>query len=200
MRWLCWFVALATAIVGADLHAQSERFVFALTREGQVYGIDYFDVAKFMGIPYAAPPIGPARWRAPTKAPAHDDILAANKFGPPCPQSPEQLYEARTRTAEDCLTINIFTPAKMDERLPVMVWIHGGGLVSGTGGDPLYDGTELARDGVVVVPFNYRLGALGWLGSGTLSGDDAQDGLGNYGMKDQIAALLWVRDNISAFG
>jgi para-nitrobenzyl esterase len=185
---------------GSDLHAQGERFVFALTQEGQVYGIADFDVAKFMGIPYAAPPIGPARWRAPAKAPPRTEIFAANRFGPSCPQNSEQVFEAPIRTAEACLTINIFSPARMDARLPVMVWIHGGGLVSGTGGDPLYDGSALAREGVVVVTFNYRLGALGWLGSRILSGDDGEGGIGNYGMKDQIAALRWIRDNISAFG
>ena len=203
MRRLCWFLAFATGaflMFGTDLHAQGERFVFALTREGQAYGIAYFDVAKFMGIPYAAPPIGPARWRAPTKAPQRAEIFAANKFGPSCPQASEQTFEAAIRNSEDCLTINIFTPARMDETLPVMVWIHGGGLISGTGGDPLYDGSTLARDGVVVVTFNYRLGALGWLGSGILSEDDEADGIGNYGMKDQIAALRWVHDNVSAFG
>jgi para-nitrobenzyl esterase len=203
MRRLCWFLAFATGALlmfGSDLHAQGERFVFALTREGQVYGIADFDVAKFMGIPYAAPPIGSARWRPPAKAPQRADIFAANKFGPSCPQASEQTFEAPIRSSEDCLTINIFTPARMDERLPVMVWIHGGGLIFGTAGDPLYDGSTLARDGVVVVTFNYRLGALGWLGSGILSGDDEEDGIGNYGMKDQIAALRWVHDNIGAFG
>src|ERR1700751_6102044 len=203
MRRLCWFLTFATGALlmfGSDLHAQGEWFVFALTREGQVYGIADFDVAKFMGIPYAAPPIGSARWRPPAKAPQRADIFAANKFGPSCPQASEQTFEAPIRSSEDCLTINIFTPARMDERLPVMVWIHGGGLIFGTAGDPLYDGTTLARDGVVVVTFNYRLGALGGLGSGILSGDDEEGGIGNYGMKDQIAALRWVHDNIGAFG
>src|SRR6516225_191086 len=202
MRRLCWFLAFASGALlmfGSDLHAQGERFVFALTQEGQVYGIADFDVAKFMGIPYAAPPIGSARWRAPTKAPQRAEIFAADRFGPSCPQASERTFEAPIRNSEDCLTINIFTPARMDERLPVMVWIHGGGLIAGTGRDPLYDGSALARDGVVVVTFNYRLGALGWLGSGILSKDDEEDGIGNYGMKDQIAALRWVHDNISAF-
>jgi para-nitrobenzyl esterase len=204
MRWLlCRLLAFATGallMLGAGLHAQGERFVFALTREGQVYGIADFDIAKFMGIPYAAPPIGQARWRTPTSAPERTEILAANKFGPSCPQAPGQIFQPPIPNSEDCLTINIFTPARMDERLPVMVWIHGGGLSSGTAADPLYDGSALARDGVVLVTFNYRLGALGWLGSGILSGDEAGDGIGNYGMKDQIAALHWVHDNISAFG
>ena len=199
---LYWFLVFASGVLSmcSDLHAQGERFVFALTREGQVYGIADFDIAKFMGIPYAAPPIGSARWRAPTKAPQRAEILAANKFGPACPQVSEQTFEASARNSEDCLSVNIFTPARMDERLPVMVWIHGGGLSSGTATDPLYDGSALARDGVVLVTFNYRLGALGWLGSGILSGDEKEDGIGNYGMKDQIAALRWVHDNISAFG
>jgi para-nitrobenzyl esterase len=203
MRRFCWFLAFATGALwmfGSDLHALGERFVFALTREGQVYGIADTDIAKFMGIPYAAPPIGSARWRAPAKAPQRADIFAANKFGPSCPQASEQAFGAPIRNSEGCLSINIFTPARMDERLPVMVWIHGGGLIAGTGADPLYDGSALARDGAVVVTFNYRLGALGWLGSRILSGDDEEDGVGNYGMKDQIAALRWVHDNISAFG
>jgi para-nitrobenzyl esterase len=194
----CWFLAFATGAVltfGANLHAQGERFVFALTQEGQVLGIADNDIAKFMGIPYAAPPIGPARWRAPAKPAQRADILNANKFGPSCPQA-----DAPTRESEDCLTINIFTPARMDERLPVMVWIHGGGLVSGTAADPLYDGSALAREGIAVVTFNYRLGALGWLAGKQLSRDDEEDGIGNYGMKDQIAALRWVHDNINAFG
>ena len=151
-----------------------------------------------MGIPYAAPPVGPARWRAPAKAAERTEILAANRFGPACPQASGQMFVIQT--SEDCLTVNIFTPARMDERLPVMVWIHGGGLSSGTAADPLYDGSALARDGVVLVTFNYRLGALGWLGSGILSKDEDGDGIGNYGMKDQIAALRWIQDNISAFG
>ena len=185
---------------GAKLHAQGVRFVFALTQEGQVLGIADSDIAKFLGIPYAAAPIGAARWRAPGQAPQRADILAAKKFGPSCPQASRQAFEAPVGNSEDCLTINIFTPARMDERLPVMVWIHGGGLVSGTAADPLYDGSALARDGVTVVTFNYRLGALGWLAGGLLSKDEEEDGIGNYGMKDQIAALRWVHDNISAFG
>lgn len=203
MRRPCWLLAIATGaslMFGSDLHAQGERFVFALTQQGQVYGIADFDIAKFLGIPYTAPPTGAARWRAPAKAPQRAEILIANKFGPSCPQASEQTLGAPLRNSEDCLNLNIFTPARMDDRLPVMVWIHGGGLVSGTGGDPLYDGSLLAREGVVIVTFNYRLGALGWLGSGILSGHDKEDGIGNYGMKDQIAALGWVRDNISAFG
>jgi para-nitrobenzyl esterase len=203
MHRLCWFLTFAAAaslLPGSDLHAQGERFVFALTREGQVYGIADYDIARFMGIPYAAPPIGSARWRAPTEAPQRTEILAANKFGASCPQVSGSAFEAAIRSSEDCLTMNIFTPARMDERLPVMVWIHGGGLVTGTAGDPLYDGSELAREGVIVVTFDYRLGALGWLGSRILSGDDEKDGIGNFGMKDQIAGLRWVHDNIRAFG
>ncbi|MBR0801310.1 carboxylesterase family protein [Bradyrhizobium jicamae] len=204
MRRPCWFLAFATGALlmfGSNLHAQlGERFVFALTQEGQVLGMADSDIAKFMGIPYAAPPIGAARWRAPAKAAQREEIFTASKFGPSCPQAPGQTFEAPARNSEDCLTINVFTPARMDERLPVMVWIHGGGLSSGTAADPLYDGSALARAGLTVVTFNYRLGALGWLASGILSKDEEDDGIGNYGMKDQIAALRWVHDNISAFG
>ncbi|KJC60962.1 hypothetical protein UP10_08525 [Bradyrhizobium sp. LTSPM299] len=203
MRRPCCFLVFVTGaslMFGARLHAQGERFVFALTQEGQVLGIADSDIARFMGIPYAAPPIGAARWRAPAKAPERTEILTADKFGPACPQGSPQAFEAPAGNSEDCLTINVFTPARMDERLPVMVWIHGGGLVSGTAADPLYDGSALARDGLTVVTFDYRLGALGWLAGGSLSKDDEDDGIGNYGMKDQIAALRWVHDNINAFG
>jgi para-nitrobenzyl esterase len=203
MRRPCWLLVLATGALlmfVANLHAQSERFVFALAQQGQVLGIADNDIAKFLGIPYAAPPIGAARWRAPADAAQRADILAASKLGPSCPQTSVQAFENPIGKSEDCLTLNIFTSARMDERLPVMVWIHGGGLISGTGGDPLYDGSALARDGVTVVTFNYRLGALGWLASGILSKDEEGDGVGNYGMKDEIAALRWVHDNISAFG
>ena len=187
-------------VSGAGVKAQSERFVFALTQEGQVLGIADSDIARFLGIPYAAAPIGAARWRAPAAPPERTEIFSANKFGPSCPQTSVQAFEAPIGNSEDCLTLNIFTSARMDERLPVMVWIHGGGLVAGTGSDPLYDGSALARDGVTVVTLNYRLGALGWLASGKLSGEDEANGIGNFGMKDQIAALRWVHDNISAFG
>jgi len=199
----CWFLAFATGallLFTSNLHAQGERFVFALTQQGQVLGMADSDIAKFMGIPYAAPPTGAARWRAPVEAPQREEIFSADKFGPACPQTSVQGFDAPIGNSEDCLTINVFTSARMDARLPVMVWIHGGGLVSGTAADPLYDGSALARDGVTVVTFNYRLGALGWLAGGSLSKDDEGDGAGNYGMKDQIAALRWVHDNISAFG
>ena len=205
MRQPCWFPMFATGALlmlgvmsGASLHAQSERFVFAITQEGQVLGIADADIAKFLGVPYAAAPIGAARWRGPGAPLQRADILTANKFGPSCPQASMQIFEPPAGNSEDCLTLNIFTLARMDERLPVMIWIHGGGLISGTGGDPLYDGSALAREGVTVVTLNYRLGALGWLASGSLSRED--DGIGNYGMRDQIAALRWVHDNISAFG
>ena len=201
LRFFPVFATLALLTFGARAHAQQgERFVFALTQEGQVLGIADNDIAKFLGVPYAAAPIGAARWRAPEKPLQRTEILAASKFGPSCPQTSRQAFDAPIGNSEDCLTLNVFTPARMDERLPVMVWIHGGGLVSGTGSDPLYDGSALARDGVTVVTFNYRLGALGWLASESLSGDDGEGGIGNYGMKDQIAALRWIHDNISAFG
>src|SRR5579872_984385 len=139
MRRPCWspvVASLALLMFGSRLHAQAERFVFALTREGQVLGIADSDIAKFLGVPYAAPPIGAARWRAPAAAAQRADILVASKFGPSCPQTSAQAFEAPAGNSEDCLTLNIFTSARMDERLPVMIWIHGGDLVSGTAGDP----------------------------------------------------------------
>jgi para-nitrobenzyl esterase len=151
---------------------------------------------EFLGIPYAAPPVGPLRWRAP-QPPAHwPGIRAATQFAPHCPQ-PIGVF-GRASTSEDCLYLNVFAPAgHRRAELPVMVWIHGGGFVGGESDD--YNPSWLVADGVIVVTINYRLGALGFLAHPALA-DRPGGPTGDYGLMDQQAALRWVRDNIRAFG
>jgi len=160
-------------------------------------------VASYKGIPYAKPPTGDLRWRPPVPAPAWDGVRDASAFGHACLQPPPQptsvYFGAMASTSEDCLTLNVWTPAAA-RSLPVMVWIHGGALVGGSSSEPLYDGVKIARQGVIFVSLNYRLGLLGYLAHPALSAESPQHLSGNYGLLDQIEALRWVRDNIAAFG
>ncbi|TWB23122.1 para-nitrobenzyl esterase [Nitrospirillum bahiense] len=160
-------------------------------------------VAAFKGIPYAEPPVGDLRWRPPVPARAWTGVRDARDFGHACLQPPPSstgIYSGgMAPVSEDCLTLNVWTPAGA-EHLPVMVWIHGGALVGGSSSEPLYDGANLARRGIIVVSINYRLGLLGFLAHPALSAESPQHLSGNYGLLDQIAALRWVRDNIAAFG
>jgi para-nitrobenzyl esterase len=157
--------------------------------------------AAFLGIPYAAPPTGARRWRAPEATEAWSTPREATRFGSPCPQVEMFSGKRMEGTSEDCLFLNVWTPALQPAtRAPVMVFIHGGGFTMGTGGMPLYDGTALAHAGVVLVNMNYRLGALGFLGHPALSAESPNNASGNYGLQDQQRALQWVRDNIAAFG
>lgn len=167
------------------------------TPVGPMRGLVAADYRLFQGIPYAAPPVGALRWQPPRPAAPWPGTLEASKPGPQCVQ--ETPREARTvkPTGENCLTLNVWTPTggRADKR-PVMVWIHGGGFVNGSG--DIYNARWLAAKGhIIVVTINYRLGALGFLAHPSLgTGDD----VGNYGLADQQAALRWVRDNIAAFG
>jgi para-nitrobenzyl esterase len=162
-------------------------------------------VRVFRGIPYAAAPAGALRWKPPQPADSWDGVRQAAAPGNACPQPAfptNGLYGASPPpTGEDCLNLNIWTPAKTAaDRLPVMVWIHGGSFVHGTGAAIGYDGENLARHGVVVVTINYRLGVFGLLALPELAAESAQHSAGNYAFLDQIAALLWVQRNITAFG
>ncbi len=184
----------------------------AATREGLVLGSTLGAAgAIFLGIPYVAPPLGDLRWRAPQAATARVQPLQANAFGPACPQNAvsDGIYNSTLGTrGEDCLRLNVWTPELREAALrPVMVWIHGGGLVQGSSGElrpdgtPTYDGARLADDGVVLVSINYRLGPLGYMAMREFAGESPDHpSAGNYGLLDQIAALRWVRDNIAAFG
>lgn len=171
------------------------------TERGPVRGLAYVDgSAAFLGIPFAAPPTGEHRWRAPEPHAAWTAPLDATRFGSACPQV--NMFTGKLEEgSEDCLFLNVWTPsAQASARAPVMVFIHGGGFTMGTAGMELYDGSALAHSGVVVVSMNYRLGALGFLGHPALGAENPQHASGNYGLMDQRLALQWVRDNISAFG
>ena len=166
-------------------------------------GLEKGGVLRFKGIPYAAPPVGPLRWKPPQPVEPWSDVRDATAFGPMAPQVAggleAMLGAASMAQGEDCLYLNVTTPACDDRRRPVMVWIHGGGFTTGAGSIPWYSGVALAaKDDVVVVSINYRLGALGFLHLAGLG--EAYAGSGNVGLLDQIAALRWVRDNAAGFG
>ncbi|GAC1400865.1 MAG: carboxylesterase/lipase family protein [Ktedonobacteraceae bacterium] len=171
------------------------------TRHGKIQGTKNEKVTIWKGVPFARPPIGPLRFRAPQPPQAWTGIRQATKFGAISPQASMGSFGALTGPMnEDCLTLNIWSPRADDARRPVMVWIHGGSFVTGSGSTPWYDGTSFATQGdVVVVTINYRLGALGFLYLAEYAGEEYATS-GNNGLLDQIAALTWVRDNISAFG
>jgi para-nitrobenzyl esterase len=170
---------------------------------GAMRGEAHGDLQVFKGVPYALPPTGSLRWRPPAPMPTWQRVRETTSFGPACyqpPNNPSSIYAWKAMPmSEDCLSLNIWTRAKA-RRAPVLVWIHGGALSTGWSGDTLYDGTALAKRGLVVVSINYRLGVLGYLAHPGFSAESPNGISGNYGLLDQIAALHWVRNNIKAFG
>lgn len=176
----------------------------ARVREGVLQGAWDGGVAVFRGAPFAAPPVGELRWRAPRPHGGWEGVRAATAFGAPAMQPPPTpslpALDVRGQPSEDCLYLNVWTPEiSQGAGLPVMVWVHGGGFVFGSGSQPLYDGATLARLGVMVVTINYRLGPFGFLRLAEATGGQIPAS-GVEGLLDQIAALGWVRDNIAAFG
>ena len=172
------------------------------TATGPVQGLAYAEgPMAFLGIPFAQAPTGERRWRAPLPAEPWSTPRDASHFGPMCPQADYNDSTPVKGTSEDCLTLNVWTPRLAPQApAPVMVYIHGGGFTLGASSQELYDGYALARDGVVVVSMNYRLGALGFLGHPALSAETPTHSSGNYALMDQRLALEWVRDNIARFG
>ncbi|WP_431262614.1 carboxylesterase/lipase family protein [Roseateles chitinivorans] len=172
--------------------------------EGELAGATASKVESFKGVPFAAPPVGDLRWRAPQPAIAWDGVRDARRYGPACMQAgnPWPIGTPAEPQSEDCLFLNVWRPSGVaaTARLPVMVWIPGGGWTDGSGSAPLYDGSRLAQRGVIVVTLNYRVGAFGFLAHEALSKENAHGSSGNFGLRDQVAALRWVRDNIGAFG
>ena len=194
---------LLAALIGPLAAAQTS--VTVQTDHGPVVGRQT-DTRRFLGIPYAAPPVGDLRWKAPRPPESWTTPRDATAFGSVCPQTVIALFAQPGETPgtvkgqEDCLTLNVYTPvgATPQSQLPVMTWIHGGSFIAGSSAG--YSGAELARKyGVVVVTLNYRLGALGWLSLPALSAE-AGGQSGNYGLQDQQAALRWVQANVAAFG
>lgn len=159
-------------------------------------------VHVFKGIPFAAPPVADLRWKPPQPVKAWEGVRACTEFGPACPQPKVPIISTDiTQLSEDCLHLNVWTPAKRSGTgRPVMVWIHGGGFGIGATCQTWFNGESLARQGVVIVTINYRLGPFGFLAHPLLSQESEQRVSGNYGLLDQIAALQWVKRNIAAFG
>jgi para-nitrobenzyl esterase len=194
--------AAAATVSSGSVSADAEGTVVRVTG-GTLRGIAGGGIVAFKGIPYAAPPIGSLRWHAPEPPLAWTAERTADDFGPSCEQTdpPKRTpFGSRAETrSEDCLTLNVWTPLARPAPLPVMVWIHGGGNTSGTASNTFADGSAFARDGIVLVSMNYRLGLLGFFAHAAFA-PEASAGTGNYGLLDQISALRWVRANIAAFG
>lgn len=172
------------------------------TTAGTLEGVASGPVRVFKGIPYATPPVGALRWKAPQPMAPWTGVRKADSFGAQCmqPKVFDDIVFDRP-ASEDCLYLNLWTPAaSADAKLPVMVWIHGGGYQAGASHEPRHDGTALAKRGVVLITINYRLGVFGFFAHPALSKEDPRGSSGNYGLQDMVAALQWVRDNVAAFG
>jgi para-nitrobenzyl esterase len=196
-RWklTCLFVA-AAQLASATVARQ------VLTESGTLSGLHANGLSIYKGIPFAAPPVGDLRWRPPVHAAPWTGARKADAFAPACMQVGVSMPgETAPTVSEDCLYLNIWTPAKTaHEHLPVIVWIYGGGYINGSASMPLYWGDRLAQKGVIVVTIAYRLGPLGFLALPELTRESPHHSSGNYGLMDQIAALEWIQRNIAAFG
>ncbi|NYF30633.1 carboxylesterase/lipase family protein [Sphingopyxis sp. JAI108] len=191
--------AIVLACAAATLPAATAQ-TSVMTETGEVAGVKSAQTISFKGIPYAAAPVGPLRWKAPEPALRWAGVRDASHYGNACPQPARKEAWAQVgRQGEDCLFLNVWRPANPG-KYPVMVFLHGGGFVSGSAGVPLYEGTGLAARGAVIVTLNYRLGRLGYFAHPALTHEDPEGRLGNYGVMDQVAALEWVKRNIAAFG
>jgi para-nitrobenzyl esterase len=193
-------LALALLLIGA---APADDGPVTTTASGAVRGATIASVASFKGIPYATAPVGPLRWHAPEPVRAWTDTRDATAYGNDCVQArlPGDVANTKLPMSEDCLFLNVWTPQpRVGAKLPVMVYIHGGGFSTGSGSAAILDGTHLASRGVVVVTFNYRLGRFGFFAHPALTREAAGGATGNWGLMDQIAALQWVKRNIAAFG
>ncbi len=167
------------------------------TTNGVVQGTLDGDLTIFKGIPFAAPPVGDLRWKAPQPIEPWEGVKQTTEFGP----APMQGGNPPSGKSEDCLYLNIWSPAKSpDEKVPVLVWIYGGGFSFGSTSEPVYDGTNLAKKGVILVSIPYRVGQLGFLAHPELSAENPNNVSGNYGLLDMIAGLQWIQKNIAAFG
>jgi para-nitrobenzyl esterase len=194
---------LMVLIIPPPIHAQDRDKV--TVEQGTLHGAATTDgsVRMFKGVPFAAPPIGDLRWKAPQPAPVWTGVRAADKFGSACLQTNVfgDIYFRDAQPSEDCLNLDIWIPANPNTKtLGVLVWFYGGGFVAGSASEPRYDGENLARKGIIVVNANYRLGVFGFLAHPELTKEAGTQASGNYGFLDQVAALQWVVKNIAAFG
>ena len=199
MRGMVMPCVVAAALIAGAAQAAPEP---VRIETGQVQGAVQSGVIAFKGIPFAAPPVGDLRWKPPQPAAPWSGVRPATAYGSDCMQKPfpSDAAPLGTEPAEDCLVLNVWRPASAAKKLPVMVWIYGGGFVNGGSSPEVYAGTEFARRGVVFASFNYRLGRFGFFGHPALTREAAGQPIGNYGFMDQIAALKWIQRNIAAFG
>ncbi len=206
-RGLVALLLVATALVGSCRDEAPEdpgyhREKVVATDAGDVRGVEHDGVISWKGLPYAAAPVGDLRWRPPEPAQPWSGTRKADEYGAICPQDLSGSLAGALgdvpASDEDCLTLNVHRPADARDDLPVMVWVHGGGFVTGSGSQAMYNSPELVRRGVVLVTINYRLGRLGFFAHPAVQEDGHR--LANFGLLDQVAALTWVRDNIGAFG
>ena len=196
-RSLVWILLFTPVTILAASSAPRVK-----THSGIVEGKVDGQVHVFLGIPYAQPPVGDLRWKPPVPVAKWTDVRKATDFGSHCLQG-KVFGDMNFRDAggsEDCLTLNLWVPAQAAKKLPVMVWIYGGGFVAGTTSEARQDGTNLAQQGVIVVSMNYRLGVFGFLVHSELAKESGRNSAGNYGLLDQLEALKWVHENIAAFG
>lgn len=207
MKKIC--VALSSALL--ILAGCAEKNPVLTVAGGQIQGVQDGEVYSYLGVPYAAAPVGDLRWKEPQAVTPWEGVKVADHFGPAAPQAPhtegnpytsEFFFNGDPEFSEDCLYLNVWTkaPGKTGKKLPVALWIHGGGYTAGWGFEPEMDGKEWAKKDVVLVTFNYRLGVFGFLPHPLLAQESGHNSSGNYGILDQIAALNWVHDNIAQFG
>lgn len=192
-------LSIAFLLPGMGMMAQTQ----VKTAGGILEGKDLSGITVFKGVPFAAPPVGNLRWKAPQPAQKWQGVREAKEFGPNPMQEPifGDMNFGTKANSEDCLYLNIWTPAKtMKEHLPVLIYFNGGGLMAGSGSEPRYAGDAMARKGIISITANYREGIFGFFAHPQLSKETSYTGSGNYGFMDQVAAIQWVKDNIEAFG
>jgi para-nitrobenzyl esterase len=191
-----WIAFVLTAVFAQLAFSQIQT---AKVTGGEVKGSVTEGISIFKGIPFAAPPVGDLRWKAPAPVPGWPGIKAADSFGSACMQTAGQMGNS-AKVSEDCLYLNVWTPAKNPgEKIPVIIWIYGGGFSGGSTSVPMYDGMNFAKKGVVLVSVAYRVGPFGFLAHPELSRESGK-GSGNYGLEDMIAGMKWVKENIARFG
>ena len=196
---LAW---LAAGAAGAEPAASALGLQVRIA-SGVIEGVDESGILAFRGIPFAAPPVGELRWKEPQPVKSWAGVHKTDRFGPRAMQQPlfSDMVFRSEGISEDCLYLNVWTPAHSSaDRLPVLVYFYGGGLMAGDGSELRYDGASMARRGIVAVTVNYRLGVFGFLAHPELTRESAHNASGNYGFLDQAAALRWVSQNIAAFG
>lgn len=199
---------LLLAAAAANAAGEASTAPVVVTKSGSLQGVRRDHVDVFLGVPYAEPPVGVLRWHAPITVKAWSGVRKATEFAASCYQEwPARTFGPYTaefvdtpRHAENCLYLNVWAPAQRGAKAPVMVWIHGGGFGGGSGALSIYDGSNFAAQGIVVVTINYRVGPFGFLAHPELTREARGTGAGNYGLQDMIEALRWVRGNIEAFG